>query len=48
MQLADETKLRDSQDKSEFVKEALGDLEGNRNRMKLYSAEQKVTFLGLT
>lgn len=39
MKLADETKLRDFQDKRDIVKEALGDLEDNRNRMKLDSAE---------
>lgn len=39
MKLADETKLRDFQGKGDIVKEALGDLEDNRNRMKLDSAE---------
>jgi len=39
MKLADETKLRDFQDKRDIVKEALGDLEDSRNRMKLDSVE---------
>lgn len=48
MKLADETKLKDFQDKRDTMNEALSELEDNRNRIKLDSAESKVTFLGLT